>query len=238
MAVDVAGDQLDVPRVAQDEGVEQVEAEPREVDHPVGRGADLVTLVGRDPLGQAARDAGARVDRPAADDLHHPVAPPAGLDDPSAGVAADALQDTQQVALRHRRVRPDHEVGARQGVEVGRVVGDEERRVEQLAEQDRGPRRRDAVDRVGRLGGRHVVRLGADAADPVDEDRHLLHRAAHAQALEAAKLGHLERRALHLAGRVEEDLDLAVALEPGDGVDRDASHSTRCLRREPGKLYL
>ncbi len=134
------------------------------------------------------------------------------------------LRTPEEVPLGDRRVRPDDEVRPGEGVEVGRVVGDVEGRVEQLAEQLGGARRVDVVDRVGRLRRGHVVRLRADAADAVHEDRHLLDGPADAELLEAAQLGDLEVRPLDLAGVVEEDLDLAVALEARDRVDGDAGH--------------
>ena len=123
------------------------------------------------------------------------------------------------------RVRPDDEVGAAQGVEVGGVVRDVEGAVEQLAQQLRRPRRVHVVDGVGGLGGGHVVRFRADAADAVGQRRHLLDGAADAEPLEAAQLGDLEVGVGDLAVRIEEDLDLAVAFEPGDGVDGDSFHA-------------
>ena len=50
---------------------------------------------------------------------------------------------------------------------------------------------------------------------------HILGRPAFGELLEAPQFGHLEVGALHLAGAVEEDIDLAVAFQPGDGIDRD-----------------
>jgi hypothetical protein len=81
------------------------------------------------------------------------------------------------------------------------------------------------VDRVAGLGGGHVVGFRADAADAVGQRRHLLDGAADAEALEATQLGDLEVGVGDLAVRIEEDLDLAVALEPGDGVDGDSFHA-------------
>ena len=135
---------------------------------------------------------------------------------------ADLVDDAEDVALGDGRVGPDDEVRAAQGVEVGRVVGDVEGAVEQLAEQPRRPRRVDVIDGVGGLGRGHVVRLRADAADPAREDGHLLDRPADAELLEAAQLRDLEVGVRDLAVVVEEDLDPAVALESGDRVDRDA----------------
>ena len=72
--------------------------------------------------------------------------------------------------------------------------------------------------RVQGLGGRHVVRLGTHAADAVGDARHLLGRPADAELLEAAQLGDLEVDVGDVALVVQEDLDLAVAFEPGDRV--------------------
>jgi hypothetical protein len=69
-----------------------------------------------------------------------------------------------------------------------------------------------------------VVRLRADAADAVGEQGHLLHRAADAEALEAAQLGNLEVGVGDLALVVQEDLNLAVAFQAGDGVNRNSLH--------------
>ena len=85
-----------------------------------------------------------------------------------------------------------------------------------------GRRRLDLVEVVQRLGGRHVVRRGADPADAAGDLRHVLGRPADAEHLEAAQLGDLQVGALHVALLVEEDVDLAVALEARDRIDGDA----------------
>ncbi len=110
------------------------------------------------------------------------------------------------------------EVRPTQGVEVQRVVCDEEGRVEQLAQLFGGGRRLNVVDRVAGLHAGHVVGFGADAADAGGDARHFLHRTAHAELLEAAQLGNLEVAVGHLAVVVEEDRDLAVPFQPGDGI--------------------
>ena len=81
--------------------------------------------------------------------------------------------------------------GAAERVEVRRVVGDVEDVVLEFADQPGRQRQRHLVDGVARLGRRHHVRLGADAADPRRDARHLLDRAALAELLEAAQLGFL-----------------------------------------------
>ena len=225
VGVAVGEDHLLVGVVAQDDLVEDAQAELGELDRPAADLLDLGALLLRDALGHAAGHRGGRVDLAAADHLDDVVALLAGLDDLAADFHADLGQDAQDVALGRRGVRSDHEVGAAQGVEVGGVVGHVEGAVEQLAQELGGPRRVDVVDRVGGLRGGHVVRFRADAADAVGQRRHLLHGAADAEPLEAAQLRNLEVRVGDLTVRIEEDLDLAVALEPGDGVDGDPFHA-------------
>ena len=101
--------------------------------------------------------------------------------------------------------------------------------VEQLAQLAAGRRDLDAEDAVDGLGGRHVVSLGAHAADARRDARQLLDRAADAEALEAAQLRDLEVDVLDLAVVVDEDLDLAVTFETGDGIDAYFSHQTFAL---------
>jgi len=139
------------------------------------------------------------------------------------------VDDTQDVALGRVGRRPDHEVGAGEDVEVRRVVGDEERVVEQFTEAPPGRRGLDAEHGVDGLRRGHMVRLRADAADARRDAGQLLDRAADAEPFEAAQLGDLEVDVGDLAGVVHEDLDLAVALEAGDGIDGYLLHQTLAL---------
>ena len=82
------------------------------------------------------------------------------------------------------------------------------------------------IDRIGRLGGRHVVRFRADAADAVGQQGHFLHRAADAEALEAAQFRDLEIGVGDIAFVVQEDLDLAVAFQAGDGINGNSLHGS------------
>ena len=59
---------------------------------------------------------------------------------------------------------------------------------------------------------------------------------AHAEGLEAAQLGDLEVGVLDVAGRVEEDLDLAVALEARDRIDGQACHRRPPWSSEAARL--
>ena len=139
-------------------------------------------------------------------------------------VHADLGHHAQDVPLGRRGGRADDEVRPAQGVEVRRVVGGVEDAVEQLAELLGRRRRIDVEHGVQGLGGRQVMGLGADAADPRRQVRHVLGRPAHAELLEAAQLGNLQVGVGHVALVVEEDVDLAVTFQPGDGINGNTLH--------------
>ncbi len=225
----VALDEVDVVAVAEHDVVEQVHGELGELDL-LGRDLhDAVALLGRDGLAHAARQAHDRMDLLAADHADQLGGVGAQLDDGAADLEADLVDDAQDVALGRVGLGPHDEVGAGQDVEVGRVVGHVEGVVEQLAQLAPGRRHLDAEDVVDGLGGGHVVRLGADAADARRDAGELLDGTAQAEALEAAQLGDLEVDVLHGVVVVDEDLDLAVAFEAGDGIDAYLLHQTLAL---------
>ena len=93
--------------------------------------------------------------------------------------------------------------------------------------------RLDVIQRIQRLGGRHVVRLGAHAADAVGDARHFLGRPADAELLEAAQLGDDEVGVRHIPLVVQEDLDLAVAFQARDGINADLLHRAAPFCRWP-----
>ena len=135
------------------------------------------------------------------------------------------MHDAEDVARRGVGVGAEHEVGGGQGVEVGDVAVDVVRVVVHVAQLVGERRDLVAEAAVDGLGAGHVVARRADAADAGHDARQLLDRPADDEALEAAQLGDLEERVLDGSVVVEEDLDLAVALEPGDRVDADlAAH--------------
>ncbi len=180
---------------------------------------DFFALFFGDALGQAAGDGGAGVDFAPADHLDHGMAVLAHLDDLAADFQPDLVDDAQDVAFGNRGIRTHDEVRAAQGIEVGGVVGAVEGGVEQLAQLLAGGRDFDMVDGVDSLGGGHVVRLGADAADAVGQQGHFFHRATDAEAFESAQFGDLEVGVGDIALFVQEDLDLAVTFQAGDGIN-------------------
>ncbi len=104
------------------------------------------------------------------------------------------------------------------------MVGGVEGVVEQSAQLLGRAGRIDVVDRVAGLGAGHVVRLGADAADPGGDPGEFLHRPAHAKLLEAPQLGDAQIGVGHVPVVIEEDVDAAVTLQAGDRVDGDRLH--------------
>ena len=164
------------------------------------------------------------MDAAAADHLDQGVAVVPHFEHRAGHVHADLGHHAQDVALGRRGGGTDDEVRPAQGVEVRRVVGGVEDAVEQFAELLGRRRRIDVEHRVQRLGGRHVVGLGADAANAGRQVGHVLGRPAHAELLEAAQLRDLQVGVGHVALVVEEDVDLAVAFQPRDGVDGDTFH--------------
>jgi hypothetical protein len=79
--------------------------------------------------------------------------------------------------------------------------------------------REELVPGLGR--GQHVAH-GADAADARGDAGHLAEGASLAELLEAAELDDVEPGVGDLSLVVQEESDLRVALDAGDGVDDDA----------------
>jgi hypothetical protein len=67
-----------------------------------------------------------------------------------------------------------------------------------------------------------VVADRADAAEPLDRDRHLPVRAPLDEALEASELDDVQAGLLHLACIIEQDRDLAVSFDAGNRFDHDS----------------
>jgi hypothetical protein len=135
--------------------------------------------------------------------------------------------------LRSSGGAPHHEIGTSEDVEVGGVVTGEEGGVEELAQLPGRVGDLDAEDVVAGLRRRQVMGLATDPADTGRDSRHLLHRPADAEGLEAAQFRHDEEAVGDLALVVEEDVDLAVPFESSDRIDRDPGHSVSLPPRLP-----
>ena len=214
-----------------------LERELRSLQQPLGPVDDLVAFLLRDALRHAPGNRRHHVDRLAAEDLHDVVGCGPSLDHDLAGVDAEFVDHAEDVAFRRRRLGAHDEVGPSQDEEVREVIAGEERRVHQLAELPRSRGNLHVERVVARLGRGQVMGLAAHAADPRRDPRHLLDRASDAECLEAAQLGNDEEAVRDLAIVVDEDVDLAVALESGDRIDQDLLHgSTSANCGFPGRF--
>ena len=98
--------------------------------------------------------------------------------------------------------------------------------VHQAADLFRGGREvRGTDDDVERLGRGEMVAHRADAAQPLHHHRQFPVGPALDEALEAAELDDVQPHLVHAVVGVEQDGDLAVPLDAGHGVDRDAAQS-------------
>ena len=131
-------------------------------------------------------------------------------------------------ASRPVAVEAEEQIGRREVEEVQRVRLQDLPVVHQPAHL-LGRRRelRRADDEVERLGGGEVVAHRADAAQALHHHRHLPVRAALDEVLEAAELDDVEPHLVHRSFVVEQDRDLAVALDARDRIDRDAAQASR-----------
>jgi hypothetical protein len=121
-------------------------------------------------------------------------------------------------------VEAEQQIRRREVEEVQRV------RLEHLAVVHQPPhlfrRRRQLVradDHVGRLGRREVVADRANAAQTLHQHGHFPIRPALDEAFEAAEFHDMETRPLDPPVVVDEQRDLAVPLDAGDGFDDNAT---------------
>ncbi len=211
--------------VAVHEGLVQRQRLAAPPDDPVDVAAQRVAALDRQVLVDAAGHAEAGVDAPAASRRDHLLAELADEDRPTADLG-EALHHADDVAFRDGRLEAEQQVGRGQVEEVHRVGLQHLPVVHQAAHLVR--RRRHPVDaghEVHRLCGAEMVADRADAAQSLDDDRDLPVHPALDESLEAAELDDVEPGLLDLAGLVQADGDLAVALHPGDRVDDDPARA-------------
>ena len=143
----------------------------------------------------------------------------ARVDDLAADFQTNFVDHAQDVALGYGRIRPHDKVRACQRIEVCGVVGDVESAVKQLAQHFGCARRINVVNRISCFCSSHVVRFRTYTADAVGQQWHFFHRAANAKAFKSAQFGDLEIGVGNVPFLVEEDFDLAVPFQAGDGID-------------------
>jgi len=134
------------------------------------------------------------------------------------------LRHADDVAPADFGVETEQQVGRGQVEEVQRVRLQDLAVVHQAAHLVRGRGHLgSADDEVERLARGEVVRDRADAAQTLHHHRHFPVRPALDEALEAAELDDMQAHLMHLVVLVEQDGDLAVALDARHGVDGDAA---------------
>jgi hypothetical protein len=179
-------DEVYVVLVLQDDIVENLEGGLAEINGVIAGGDDFLTLRLGNGLGDATGQAHGRLDGftgDGADDLPEALA---HLDDLAAGLDAGFGDDAQDVALRGRGAGPHHEVRAAQEEEVQDVIFRREGVIHKLPDEFGGARRLNIEDAVNGLGGGHVVRRRADAADHLGDAGHFLGGASLGEFLKAA----------------------------------------------------
>ena len=231
----VAQDQVDIGLVPEDDLVEEADGELRELDRVLAGLDDFLVLLAVHALAHPAGNGPDGMDRSAGHHLDELVASAAHLDDLAADLDADLVDDAQDVALGGRGVGAHDKVGPSEGVEMGRVIGHVKNDIQQLPQDFGRVGQVDMIDGVTGLGRGHHVRLRTDTADPGRDAAHLLDGTADAELLETAELGDLEAGVRDIPVVVQENGDLSVAFEPGDGIDGDRFHLTRLPMSEPAR---
>jgi len=135
---------------------------------------------------------------------------------------ADPGDHAQDVALGSGSIGPDDEIRPAEKKEVDVMIFDHKSAIDQLAEQPCRPGRLDLPQVIQGLGRSHVMGRRADATDARRDPGHLFRRPTYAEPLKAPQLRNLEKGAFHVPVLVQKDLDLAVAFQPGNGIDRDS----------------
>ncbi len=92
--------------------------------------------------------------------------------------------------------------------------------IDQFANLARGRSRLNLVKIIQGLGRGHVVGGRANPADAAGDLRHVLRGPAQAEDLEAAQFRDLQVSAFHLALVIQENINFAVAFQPGNRVNR------------------
>ena len=222
--VDIAGDQVQVVGILEDQVVEQLERELGELRGVAAKLEDFLPLLFVDAVADAAGQAPVGMHLAAADHLDQVMAVAAHFQHLAGDVQADFLHDAQDIPLRRRGGRPDDEIRSSQRVKVRRMIRRIEDTIKQLAELLGQRRRIDVKQGVERLGRGHVMRLRADAADAIGQVGHVLGRTPHAKLLKSSQLGNLQIDVGNVPLVVEKNVDFPVAFQASDRIDGYAFH--------------
>jgi len=139
------------------------------------------------------------------------------------GVSRNQSKD---VSLGRRHVPAQQEVRRTKVKEAQRMALDDLAEVHEAAQFIRRRRNVNGHDGIPGLGGGQQMADRTNAADACRDAGHFCVRAALAKLLEAAELDDVELGVRDIAGVVQKDADLGVALDTGHGVNDDAlSHN-------------
>src|SRR5271157_4458058 len=105
------------------------------------------------------------MDFPAAQSLDYSMIAGAAFDDLPAHIQTDFANDTQNISFRRIGIGADDEVRTAQGIEMGSMVRNEKRHIEEFAQLLGGRRRVHPKQLVEGFGRSHMVRFRTDAAN-------------------------------------------------------------------------
>ena len=215
----LVGDDVYVLFVGEDDIVEHLKGSLGELYESVCVSLDFLRLFLADGFADSSGDSHERVGRLSTDDRLYFLSLGTGLQNGGSELESDVGDDTENVPLRCRCCRSADEVGCCQCVEVCDVAVYEVRVVEGVPDVERRLGGLRVVASVDGLGSREVVSTGADTAKPCGDLCELGNPPADAESLESPDLGDLPVCVFHISAVVEEDLDLSMSLETGDGVN-------------------
>jgi hypothetical protein len=224
VGIDISKDQVDIFLVAKDNVIERLQGELSKFNSPTTHFFNFIALFSGDTLRETAWNGSTGVYFPTADHFNNGMTIFAHLDDLTANLKPNFMDDTQDIPFSYRCSRTHDEIGACQGIEVGGMVGAVESHIKQLTQHLGGAWWIDMVNSIYGFCTCHVMSLRADTTDTVGEDWYFLYLSANAEALETAQFGDLEVGIGEISLIIEENFDFAMAFQPGDRVYRYSLH--------------
>ncbi len=141
------------------------------------------------------------------------------------------LQHADDIADGVISIRPEQEIGSRQEIEVQDVLFHVGNAVAQFAQLLAGRGWFDSEDRVASLGRGQVMRPRAHTANARRDAWKVFHGLSEAEFLEAAQFNDVDPGGVHVAGIVELNGHLGVALDAGDRLNDECL----CHGSPPGR---